>query len=291
MKSAVLAIAQISVAAGQRIREWVARSRLVLVLVLIPLLLTSCVEYDVGINFESQTHGEIVQHIQLGERLKAFSSSTADAWLDSIERRTRQLRGRIKRISDREIAVTIPFNNGDELVEKFNQFFNPGDRSQSPAARSPEGELPQIASVMSLTQKNFLLAIYNQMSYDLDLRSLGVISTNGNVLVSPGALLDLEFALNTPWGAQTIPIAPEALAPEIRKEGRQLLWKLQPGQLNHIEARFWVPSPIGIGALLITLLVAVGIGLKTVLLPALGIGQRKPTTPKKPQAETGNVAS
>ncbi len=279
---------------GRMVREWiqgrVRRSRVWIVLLLVPMLLTGCVEYDVGINFESQTHGEIVQHIQLGERLKAFSSSTAQAWLESIERRTRQLHGQVKRSSDREITVKIPFNNGAELVDKFNQFFNPADESQRELANSPEAQIPDISSQMAVRQRNFLLAIYNHLNYELDLRSLGVISSNGTVIVSPGVLLDLEFTLNTPWGATAL-ASDDGLMPEIRNNGRQLVWTLQPGQLNHLETRFWVPSPIGIGALIITLLVTVSIFLKDKLLPALGMGQRKPPKVKKPQPETANLGS
>jgi len=277
---------------GRMVREWiqgrVRRSPVWIVLLLVPMLLTGCVEYDVGINFESQTHGEIVQHIQLGERLKAFSSSTAQVWLDSIERRTRQLHGQVKRSSDREITVKIPFNNGAELVDKFNQFFNPDQGSQGELANSPETQIPDISSQMTLRQRNVLLAIYNHLNYELDLRSLGVISSNGTVIVSPGVLLDLEFTLNTPWGAQAV-ISDDGLMPQSRNNGRQLVWTLQPGQVNHLETRFWVPSPIGIGALIIALFVTVSIFLKDKLLPALGMGQRKPLKAKKPQPETANL--
>ena len=277
---------------GRIVGEWVQgrvrRSRVWIVLLLVPMLLTGCVEYDVGINFESQTHGEIVQHIQLGERLQAFSSSTAQAWLESIERRTRQLHGQVKRSSDREITVKIPFNNGEELVDKFNQFFNPADESQRELVNSPEAQIPDISSVMALRQRNFLLAIYNHLNYELDLRSLGVISSNGTVIVSPGVLFDLEFTLNTPWGATAV-VSDDGLMPEIRNNGQQLVWTLQPGQLNHLETRFWVPSPIGIGGLIIGVFVTVSIFLKDKLLPALGMGQRKPRKAKKPQPETANL--
>uniref|UniRef100_A0ACD5GX71 Uncharacterized protein n=1 Tax=Desertifilum tharense IPPAS B-1220 TaxID=1781255 RepID=A0ACD5GX71_9CYAN len=67
------------------------------VLWLIPLylclvtLLSGCVRYEVGVNFESPTHGEMIQHIKLADRLTSFSRTTAEDWLKSIERRTRQL--------------------------------------------------------------------------------------------------------------------------------------------------------------------------------------------------------
>ncbi|HSF76776.1 MAG TPA: DUF3153 domain-containing protein, partial [Microcoleus sp.] len=36
----------------------------------------------------------------------------------------------------------------------------------------------------------------------------------------------------------------------------------------------WIPSPVGIGALIIALFVAAGIALKYKILPALGIGKK-----------------
>ncbi|MBW4492231.1 MAG: DUF3153 domain-containing protein [Oscillatoria princeps RMCB-10] len=245
------------------------------------LLLSGCVEYDVGVNFESQTHGELVQHIQLGEQLTSFSGATVREWLDSIDRRARLLGGRTKRVSQQEMTVTIPFNNGAELEQKFNEFFNPPDKKKSQSAAALDSQLPDIKSHLSVTQNNFLLALRNRLSYELDMRSLGVLSSDGNVLVSAGSLLDLHFRLNTPWGGRSVE-TDGGLSPEIRQEGRQLVWTLNPGQVNHLEAIFWVPSPIGIGAVAIILLVAAGTFLKYRLLPAFGTGKRQksPVEPK-----------
>lgn len=259
--------------------------RVLLAILLASMLLSGCVEYDVGVNFESQTHGELVQHIKLGEKLTSFSGSTVQEWLESIEGRSRLSGGRTNRLSDREIKVTIPFNNGAELEEKFNQFFNPGDRKISGSDAKLESALPEIKSKISVTQNNLLLVLRNQLSYDLDMRSLGVLSSKGNVLVSPGSLIDLQFSLNTPWGARSIETITDALGPEIRSRGRQLVWTLKPGQLNHIEVIFWVPSPIGIGAIAIILFVATGSFLKYQLFPAVGIGKRqKPAVSRQPSA-------
>jgi hypothetical protein len=64
-------------------------------------------------------------------------------------------------------------------------------------------------------------------------------------------------------------------------EGNQLTWKLQPGKQNHLEAIFWIPSPIGIGAVAIAILVGIGFWLKYQLLPFLGFGKKK----AKPQTQ------
>jgi hypothetical protein len=47
------------------------------------------------------------------------------------------------------------------------------------------------------------------------------------------------------------------------------MWTLKPGQLNHLEAVFWLPSPLGIGTLVIVLLVLGGFYLKYKSLPGV----------------------
>ncbi len=108
----------------------------------------------------------------------------------------------------------------------------------------------------------------------LDLRSLSLLSSNGSLLVSPGGLLELDFSLNTPWGAQSMETVAGAIVPESYQEGKQLVWKLKPGEINYLEAVFWIPSPVGIGAVIIALFVAAGISLKYQLLPAMGLGKK-----------------
>jgi hypothetical protein len=238
-------------------------------------LVTGCVQYDVGVNFESQTRGEIVQHIKLGERLTSFSSETVAEWLKSVERRVRLLDGKTKRLSQTEVVVRIPFNNGAELQDKFNQFYNPiAETAKSRVASPLETDLPKFESHLNLKQNNLLLVLRNRLSLELDLRSLSLLSSNGSLLLSPGGLLELDFSLNTPWGAKSIETVAGALVPESYQQGKQLVWKLKPGEINYLEAIFWIPSPVGIGALIIALFVAAGIALKYQILPALGIGKK-----------------
>jgi len=239
-------------------------------------LVTGCVQYDVGVNFESQTRGEIVQHIKLGEKLASFSSETVRDWLNSVEQRVRLLNGKTKRLSETEVMVTIPFNNGAELQNKFNKFYNPIAQTgkKSPVASKLETDLPKFESHMDVKQNNLLLVLRNRLSLELDLRSLSLLSSNGSLLLSPGGLLELDFSLNTPWGAESIATVADALVPESYQQGKQLVWKLKPGEINYLEATFWIPSPVGIGALIIALFVAAGIALKYQILPALGIGKK-----------------
>ncbi|MCC3426521.1 MAG: DUF3153 domain-containing protein [Microcoleus sp. PH2017_01_SCD_O_A] len=240
-------------------------------------LVTGCVQYDVGVNFDSQTHGAMVQHIKLGERLTSFSSETVGDWLKSVEKRARLLDGKTKRLSEREVIVTIPFNNGAELEDKFNQFYNPIAQTAKSRVASPlETDLPKFESHLSVKQNNLLLVLRNRLSLELDLRSLALVSSNGSPLLNPGGLLELDFSLNTPWGAENISTTVAgALVPQSYQQGKQLVWKLKPGEVNYLEATFWIPSPVGIGALIIALFVAAGIAVKYQILPALLIGKKQ----------------
>ncbi|AFY53511.1 Protein of unknown function (DUF3153) [Rivularia sp. PCC 7116] len=243
------------------------RIRLVCILLLASLLLSGCVDYDLGINVNNANYGKFVQHIKLGEKLTSFSGDAVYEWLDSIERRARELDGKAKRISEEEIIVSIPFSNGRELQRKYNTFFNSKNNPKSRSAKQAESEseLPKIESNLFLKQSNFLLLVRNQLIYDLDLRSLGLISSKGNVLTNTGSILDLEFSLKTPWGASSIEKTEDSIEPQ--KNNKQLAWKLKPGQLNHIEAVFWLPSPVGIGTLFIVLFVVLGFYLRYSFMP------------------------
>lgn len=241
------------------------RKPIFLLVVVVSLLLSGCVEYDVGVNFNNANNGQLVQHIKLGEQLTSFSGDYVYEWLNSIERRARKLDGRARRISREEVVVTIPFSNGKELQTKFNEFFNSGRQETTANGAAGNSELPKIESNLLVVQNNFLLAVKNELIFDLDLRSLSLIASKGNVLANAGAILDLEFGLKTPWGAKNIQRVETAPQPE--KKGGQLVWQLQPGELNHIEVVFWLPSPLGIGALLITLFVWGGIYLRYTFMP------------------------
>ena len=111
------------------------------------------------------------------------------------------------------------------------------------------------------------------------MRSLSLLSTSENVLISSGNLLELEFVLNTPWGATVInpigiPEGSEApLLLNVDLNGKQVIWTLKPGEINQLEAIFWVPSPIGIGTVIIILITALGIYLKYTFIPKFKAGQ------------------
>ncbi|MCG8368204.1 MAG: DUF3153 domain-containing protein [Pseudanabaenales cyanobacterium] len=222
-------------------------------LVLASLLLSGCAHYDVGIQFDSQTHGAIVQHVRLGERLTTSSGPAAQQWLAQLEKQARQLGAQVQHPSKWELSVVLPFNNGADLSKKFNNFWGSGD----PDSLAQTLGLPAIQSHLSVSQRNWLMVLRNHLTYDLDLQGIGTLINLNSGLIEGGGLLDLEFRLITPWGSKPLPLSQ---APQ--NQGRVQVWTLKPGQLNHIEVIFWLPSPIGIGAMLIMLLVIIGRYLK-----------------------------
>ncbi|MBD2075557.1 DUF3153 domain-containing protein [Phormidium sp. FACHB-592] len=237
----------------------IQRSRSLWLMLLLSLLLSGCVRYDVGVRFDSANGGEFVQHIQIEERLKQFSGGTAQQWLALIKERTQRLGGRLEQLPDDDLLVTIPFTSSGELQTKFNQFVSPLENDSPTVAAAIA--LPPVVSRFTIATSNLLLVERNHLRYDLDLRSLGVLSSSGSVLLSPASLLGLEFRLYTPWGAKSI-VSANVNQPDSERSGKTLVWQLVPGALNHLEVVFWLPSPLGFGTLVIVLLVVVGRYLK-----------------------------
>lgn len=263
------------------IQGWIrflARWRALWIIALAALMLSGCVHYDVGINFDSPNRGEIVQHIRLQDQLTALSNGSLRQWVDDLDRRAHQLQGRTQRISDREITLIIPFTSGRDLEAKFNKFLNSTTANDRPTARQTGLELPDFTSQLKVSQNNFFFLQRFYLSYDLDLRSFGLATSNGNLLFSPDSLFELEFNLHTPWGARnlvaakpkgkpTIAAAPVPAPTVHQQQGKDLIWTLNPGQINHLETVFWVPNPLGIGAVMIVLIVVLGTYLKHQFIP------------------------
>jgi Protein of unknown function (DUF3153) len=141
----------------------------------IAIALSGCVKYDTGVNFSSLNYGEIVKHIQLGEQLNSFSQNAVQTWVASIEQRARQAEGKIERLTDRELQVTIPFNNAQDLVTKIDRYFNPTPANTESGSK--------FNSHMQINQSNFLLVVRSHLIYDIDLRSLSIESSDPKVSV------------------------------------------------------------------------------------------------------------
>lgn len=230
------------------------------VLVFVALVTSGCVNYDVGIHFDSPNRGAIVQRIQLDDRLSTFTSGTAQAWLSNIDQRVKRLQGKTRKLSNQEVLATIPFSNGQDLEKKFNQYFS-AELAAKIRSKKPL-DLPKIDSKLQVKQGNFILFERTRLIYDVDLRSLGVAAPDGDVLINPSSLLELQFSVDAPWGASG-----STKNSAVRRDGKRVIWTLQPGQQNHIETAFWMPSPLGIGTVIVIAIVAAGIYFKNQQLP------------------------
>ncbi|MBD0335952.1 MAG: DUF3153 domain-containing protein [Cyanobacteria bacterium Co-bin13] len=227
-------------------RRWLP----VLLSSLLVFLLSGCFQYDLGIQFDSQTHGQIVQQIRLSERAAALGGSAVQTWLAGLEAQVRSLGGQVRRADPETLRLVVPFANGSDLVKRFNQLFE-----SEAAAGAAIADLTDLPSHLSLTQQNRGIAIRNHLVCDLDLRALPRQPQNIPGLLGGAAdWLDLHFTLQTPWGISRL--GPDSLAPEGSGSGQT--WQLQPGEVNHIDAVFWVPSPLGLGGLAIAALVLLG---------------------------------
>jgi hypothetical protein len=225
---------------------------------LIPLFLSGCVHYDVGINMRGLHQGEIVQHIELGEQLTNFSQADVEDWLGSLQKRSRQLGGKTQRLSPQAVELRIPFANAEQLEAKFNQFFNPNTN----AVTQPPSELVQLNSQLSAKQNNFLLFQRTHLKLNIDLTALGTIRGKNSLIVGANSILDLEFRLNTPWGMRVVTPDPSANPSLVRQTDEETIWYLQPGKNNEIEVVFWLPEPLGFGAIAILVIVYIGFTLK-----------------------------
>ncbi len=257
----------------QNFRQYISRRSFKLlrwgflaIILLSYLAISGCVQYDVGVNFAGTNQGVFVQHIRFDEELSNFGGKQSRQWLSRIETRAKSLSGQVKRDSPQEITVQIPFTSGQELTEKLNAFFQPQQQVIN-NNQSGQESLPDLAVRFDLHQSNLLLLQRNHLQLDLDLRSLGLVSPEGEVIINPGSLFQLGFSLEAPWGAKNISHTDNAIVPTISQYGHKLTWELQAAKLNHLEAVFWLPSPIGLGAVVIILLILAGFYVKYRRLP------------------------
>jgi len=220
------------------------------------VFLSGCVRYDVGIDFQDQHFGEISQTITLAPQLTRLSQKEVKQWIDGLESRAQKLNGKLQRISQENIKVIIPFGNGKELASKFNQIYH-----QIPQTKG-NLDLVDLDAQISVKQTNFLLIERNLMTFNIDLTGLGVVSTEGNIILSSGSLLDLNLSIGSPLKTQVI-----EKNSSVTKQGNNLIWHLQPGQVNKLTVLCWVPSYLGIGGLLIVLFMFAGYYLKYKRIP------------------------
>ena len=226
---------------------------------LLATVLTGCVDYDVGINFATPYSGEITQHLKVSDTLGNLAPADTRRWLNSVEARSRKLGGKIEKLDSQELLLSVPFGNGTELARKFNHLFQ---TNIVPNATIPQDtiDLVELNSHISIRQNNLVFLERNRLNLTIDLRALQVLSQQDKVVVAPDSLANLKFQLTTSGFTRNISNA-NNLQP-IASTAKGLVWQLQPGKINHIEVVFWLPSPLGISAVAIAILMILGYLLK-----------------------------
>ena len=192
-------------------------------------LLTGCVDYNLGIQFESPNAGQLTHRI----RLENYTNPTAQAFLQQVRQQTERVQGSLRSISPQESLVTIPFHTATELEQLFNRFFQT-DRGNASAS-----DLPTVVSNMTIDQGNWLLFEHDRLTFDVDLSAFGLQGTES--FADPGTLFNLTMAVNN------------------------RTWDLYSGKKNHIVTDLWMPMPLGWGTVAIGLLVSLGLRKRATL--------------------------
>lgn len=236
-------------------------------LLLLPLLLSGCLRYDLTLRFDHQSHGQISQTIDLSDRGAALAQPTLEPWLDDLKVRSRPLGGQLSQ-TPQTVTLTVPFGTAADLGDRFQQLFasaaelaieSAAAAEITPSDRPTYLQLPgwePVPFALDIDQTNWLLASRTHLTYTLDLRQL---PPNGDRSTDPAPWADLSFRLQVPWGlAQLAPIA----TPPIQQDATGATWQLEPGEITAIDATFWLPNAIALGTLGIAALVLAGYGLR-----------------------------
>jgi hypothetical protein len=254
------------------------------VLLLLPVLLSGCLRYDLTLRFDHHTHGQILQTIDLSDRGAALAQPTLAPWLEDLKARSRPLGGQLSQ-GPQTVTLAVPFGTAADLVQRFTQVFAvaesapdavPGattgvqDGNALPQGPGPRLELAGWGVVpfeLAIDQRNWGLASRTHLTYVLDLQDL---PANGDGLTDTAPpWADLRLRLQVPWGLAEV--APPASHP-ITQDATGATWQLQPGQLTRIDVVFWLPNAVALGTLGIVALVLGGYGLRYRVLKQ-GLGQ------------------
>ncbi|BAZ90512.1 hypothetical protein NIES932_20120 [Raphidiopsis curvata NIES-932] len=234
-----------------------SKKLMIILIIFMSLILSGCVNYNLGMNFYDTNNAEWIQHIRIAENLTNFSTDYLQEWFNALSRRANKIGGSTKYISPGELVVKIPFTHGQELEQKLATLY---PHSLQTSLHEPIN----ITSNITLKENNFLFLSRNNLIYQLDLRSLaGVVAQKNSSDKTQISLFNIDFTLKTPWGIKNIkninstvkPLPPET-------SNRQITWQMQLGELNQIEVVFWLPNMLSIGTLIIIIIVLCGYYLK-----------------------------
>lgn len=218
-----------------------------LVSALCAFLVSGCVSYRLGVAFDWWGGGSVEQLLTIDSTLLQAGGTQAEQLIAGLRRRTAELGGTSERSGD-QLRLTIPFTSGDDLEQKLNRSLGQPLQTKSPSVALPApttSALKQTPTApatgpLRLVARDYWLWSDYQISADLDLRSpFGAVRT---VNLVPG-LLQIEFVLSTPL--------PALRSNSQQQQGQTLIWQIQPGEVNHLEASFVVPNLALIGLLVL----------------------------------------
>lgn len=126
--------------------------------------------------------------------------------------------------------------------------------------------LLDLSAKMSIKQNNLLFLERNTLNFDADLTPLGVVSSEGNIIISSGDLINLQIQFDFPLGAK---LTTNEFAQWEKLPNNQYNIQLSAGQINQLQAVFWLPNYIGLGASAIALFIILGFYLKYQKLPLI----------------------
>jgi hypothetical protein len=142
----------------------------------------------------------------------------------------------------------------------------PSDEALASLGRSLEvaaelGGVPLPPPRLRLDEQNWLVGVRQWIVLEIDLREMPTLPGIDLAIrigpVSSGAVRRAE-----PLPAH--PVKDPADSPEPGSFTRAIVWKLQPGQINHLELRGWRWSVLGLGGVGIALLLALTLVLQHV---------------------------
>ncbi len=257
------------------------RRYLTVLCLLLCTLLSGCVDYDLGIRFDSQTHGTLTQTVHLSDRLLTLSDTGTRQIFQQFTAKAEALSGQIRQLDEDTLQITLPFYSGAQLVERFNALYSgdfyDGDSSLSDLSTSllTLPGAPTVSAHLDLQQRNYIFALRNHLTYDLQIAPTQTLPVSSQrrvgeaTLREPRSWLTLDFHLTTPWGLTSTDFSSTApsTTPPPSTQGHSATWHLEAERPQHIEATFWVPSPIGIGGGAIALFCLLGYTLRYKLLP------------------------
>jgi hypothetical protein len=237
-----------------------------LTLLVLPLLLSGCLQSDLTLRFDHHTHGQLQQTIALSNRGAALAQTTLAPWLADLKRRSAPLGGQIRQ-RPQTITLTVPFSTGPDLVNRVKTLFAaPPPSSESGDGATPSLLLPGWGPVpyeLVIAQTNWSLASRTHLIYHLDLRDLPANGNRSTEVLAAAPWADLLLHLQVPWG---LAIAPGTTPPQTT-DSHGATWQLQPGALTTIDVTFWLPNALAMGSLAIALAVIAGYLLRYRILP------------------------